>query len=156
MTPQPIEKTKSEIKNYLHDLLKIMQEEEVSFEVEGESLDDVYVNLTGTVFSIPEERPALRALGYLLRVHLHHKVGVDCNVVLDINGTVKRRRAALIRFALTTAESVREEHKRVRLNPMPSQERKTIHIALSDFPGVRTYSVDEKDQRRVVIEPEET
>jgi len=73
---------------------------------------------------------------------------------MDINGAVKRRRADLIRFALTTAESVRRERKRIRLNPMPAHERRTIHITLANFPGVKTYSVGQGERRRVVIEPD--
>jgi len=72
-----------------------------------------------------------------------------------LNGAVKKRRAELIKFALGAAESVRKEHKRIRLNPMPARERRTIHITLTNFPGVKTYSVGDGDERRVVIEPED-
>jgi len=97
----------------------------------------------------------LTALEHLLRVTIHRKMGKDCAIVIDVNGAVKRRRAELIRFALSTAESVRQEHKRVRLNPMPSRERRTIHITLANFPGIKTYSIGQSDVRRVVIEPED-
>ncbi len=142
------------IRTYLSELLAIM-EEEATFEIEGDTCDDLYVNLTGSLFSLPEERPVLTALQHLLRVYLRRVTGKDCEIVLDVNGAVKRRRAELIRFALTAAESVRREHKRIRLNPMPRGDRRTIHITLANFPGVRTYSVGKGEQRRVVIEPEE-
>ena len=66
------------------------------------------------------------------------------------------RRAELIRFALAKAEEVQRERKRVRLNPMPSHERRTIHVALASFPGVKTFSIGEGDGRRIVIEPVES
>jgi len=68
---------------------------------------------------------------------------------------VKRRRAELIRFALTKAEEVRRDRKRIRLNPMPAHERRTIHVTLANVPGVQTRSVGEGDERRVLIEPDE-
>ncbi len=142
------------IRAYLSELLAIM-EEEATFEIEGDTCDDLYVNLTGSLFSLPEERPVLTALQHLLRIYLRRATGKDCEIILDVNGAVKRRRAELIRFALTAAESVRREHKRIRLNPMPRSDRRTIHITLANFPGVRTYSVGKGEQRRVVIEPEE-
>ncbi|MCD6142591.1 hypothetical protein DRJ23_02065 [Candidatus Acetothermia bacterium] len=150
-----METIKAEIRAYLSELLAIM-EEEASFEIEGDSCEELYVNLTGSLFTLPEERPILSALQHLLRTHLRRVTGKDCEIILDINGAVKRRRAELIRFALSAAESVRREHKRIRLNPMPRIDRRTIHITLANFPGVRTYSVGKGDERRVVIEPDET
>jgi len=148
-----METVKREIEAYLRELLGIL-EEEATFEIEGDSCEELYINLTGSLFSLPEERSTLTALQHLLRVHLRHKTGKDCGIIMDINGAVKRRRADLIRFALTTAESVRRERKRIRLNPMPAHERRTIHITLANFPGVKTYSVGQGERRRVVIEPD--
>ena len=86
---------------------------------------------------------------------VRRKTGEDVEVVFDVNGAVKRRRAELIRFALTKAEEVRRDRKRLRLNAMPSHERRTIHVTLADFPGVRTYSVGDGDERHVMIEPDD-
>ena len=150
-----IETIKREIETFLQNLLGIL-EEEVVFEIEGESADDLYVNLVGSLFSLPEERSVLTALQHILRLYLRRKTGQDCKLIIDINGAVKQKRAELIRFALTAAESVCREHKRVRLNPMPPHERRTIHMTLMNYPGVKTYSVGQGDGRRVVIEPDGT
>lgn len=149
------ETTKAAIEAYLAELLGIL-EEEVSFEITEEADEEIYVNLTGNLFSLPEERPVLASLEQLIRLAVHSKTGKDRGITIDVNGEVTRRRAELIRFALSTAESVRREHKRVRLNPMPSRERRTIHITLANFPGVKTYSIGQGDERRVVIEPDDT
>lgn len=150
-----IETIKREIETFLQNLLGIL-EEEVSFEIEGESADDLYINLVGSLFSLPEERSILAALQHVLRLYLRRKTGQECELIIDINGAVKQKRAELIRFALTTAESVCREHKRVRLNPMPPHERRTIHMTLINYPGVKTYSVGQGEGRRVVIEPNGT
>jgi spoIIIJ-associated protein len=150
-----IETIKREIEAFLQELLGIL-EEEVTFEVEGDASDDLYINLSGSLFSLPEERSVLAALQHILRLYLRRKIGQECELIIDLNGAVKRKRAELIRFALATAESVCQEHKRVRLNPMPPHERRTIHMTLVNYPGVKTYSIGQGEGRRVVIEPDGT
>jgi len=145
---------RTEVETFLHQLLEIL-EEDVTFEVEEDATDGIYVNLVGNLFALPEERPVLTSLEHLLRGTVRRKTSKDVDIVLDVNGAVKRRRAELIRFALSKAEEVRRERKRLRLNPMPSHERRTIHVTLANFPGVKTYSTGDGDGRRVVIEPDD-
>jgi spoIIIJ-associated protein len=154
MEPTAMEKASAEIKVYIRELLSVL-EEEATFDIEGDPTEELYVNLNGNLFSLPTERPILTALEHLIRVAVNRKVGIDCAVVLDVDGSVKKRRADLIKFALSSAETVRREHKRIRLNPMPSRERRTIHITLANFPGVKTYSVGQGEERRMVIEPDD-
>jgi len=40
-----------------------------------------------------------------------------------------------------------------RLNPMSSRERRIVHMALKEMPGVRTESVGAGEERQVVIHP---
>ena len=145
---------KAEVEAYLEGLLAVL-EEDVTFEID-EDADGLYVNLVGSMFSLPEERPILTALEHLVRAALRRKLGKDIELILDANGSVKRRRGELIRFALSTAESVVRDHKRVRMNAMPAHERRTIHVTLANFPGVKTYSMGEGEGRRVVIEPDDS
>ena len=145
----------SEVEALLREILTIL-EEDVVLEVEDDTQDGVYVNLEGNLFAIPEERSVLTALEHLVRGAIRRKTGKEVEIVIDVNGAVKKRRAELIRFALSKAEEVRREHKRVRLNAMPSHERRTIHVTLANFPGVRTYSTGDGDARRVLIEPDDS
>jgi spoIIIJ-associated protein len=144
-----------EVEAYLRQLLDIL-EEDATFEVEPTSTPEgLYVNLEGSLFSLPEDRSVLTALELLLRGALRRKTGQEIEVVLDVNGAVKRRRAELIRFALTKAEEVRRDRKQIRLNAMPAHERRTIHVTLANVPGVRTRSVGDGDERRVMIGPDD-
>ena len=104
---------------------------------------------------MPEERSVLTSLEHLVRGFIRRKTNKDVDIILDVNGSVKKRRAELIRFALSKAEEVRRERKRLRLNAMPSHERRTVHVTLANFPGVKTYSIGDGDGRRVVIEPDD-
>jgi spoIIIJ-associated protein len=147
-----MDEVKTEVEAYLRGIMEIL-EEEAAFEVEEEGDDGLYINLSGSLFSLPEERPILTALEHLIRGAIRRKTGKEIEIIVDANGAVKRRRAELIRFALSKAEEVVRESKRIRLNPMPSHERRTIHVTLADFPGVSTSSVGSGENRRVVIEP---
>jgi len=143
-----------EVEALLRELLSIL-EEDVTLVVEDDTQDGIYVNLEGSLFALPEERSVLVALEHVVRGAVRRKTGKELDIVIDVNGAVKRRRAELIRFALSKAEEVRREHKRVRLNAMPPHERRTIHVTLANFPGVRTYSTGDGDARQVMIEPED-
>lgn len=149
-----METQRKEVEALLHELLGIL-EEEVSLVVETDPQEGIYANLEGNLFALPEERPALAALEHLVRGAIRRKTGKELEIIIDVNGAVKKRRAELIRSALGKAEDVRRERKTVRLNPMPAHERRTIHVTLANFPGVKTYSSGEGDERRVVIEPED-
>ncbi len=143
-----------EVEALLRELLSIL-EEDVAFVVEEDAQDGIYVNLEGSLFALPEERLALAALEHLVRGAVRRKTGKELDIIIDVNGAVKKRRAELIRFALSKAEEVRREHKCVRLNVMPAHERRMIHVTLANFPGVKTYSTGEGDGRRVMIELED-
>jgi len=150
-----METLKHDAEEFLKEILALLEEDDVTIEIEDDVSDGLYVNLVGTLFTLPEERPIVAAFEHLLRGALRRKRGQDADLILDINGAVKRRRGELIRFSLSTAESVVRENKRVRLNAMPAHERRTVHVALANYPGVRTYSVGQGETRRVVIEPED-
>ncbi len=143
-----------EIESLLRELLSIL-EEDVTLIVEDDTQDGIYVNLEGSLFALPEEQSALAALEHLVRGAVRRKTGKELDIIIDVNGAVKKRRAELIRFALTKAEEVRRERKQVRLNAMPAHERRMIHVTLANFPGVRTFSTGDGDGRRVMIEPDD-
>ncbi len=58
--------------------------------------------------------------------------------------------------ARVAAERVVESRQPFRLNPMSSRERREVHLALKEFPGVRTASDGSGDRRQVVIYPAES
>lgn len=58
--------------------------------------------------------------------------------------------------AQVAADRVRESHQPFRFNPMSSRERRVIHLALKDSPGVRTSSEGLGERRQVVVYPAES
>lgn len=58
--------------------------------------------------------------------------------------------------ARVAAERVRESRQPFRFHPMSSRERRVIHLALKDAPGIRTASEGMGDRRQVVVYPADT
>jgi spoIIIJ-associated protein len=74
-------------------------------------------------------------------------------VRVDVAGYRARRKAALERFAVGVAESVKESGVAKALDPMGSADRKVVHDVVNDIDGVVTVSEGEDAARRVVIRP---
>jgi spoIIIJ-associated protein len=91
------------------------------------------------------EHLALRALR--LEPAFHEKIHIDCG------GYRAVRFEELRMTARVAAERVQTSRQPFRLNPMSSRERRIVHLALKDMPGVRTESAGFGDDRQVVIHP---
>jgi spoIIIJ-associated protein len=72
---------------------------------------------------------------------------------LDSGGYRALRFEELRMTARVAAERVESSRQPFRLNPMSSRERRIVHLALKDMPGVRTESVGMGEERQVVIHP---
>ena len=96
----------------------------------------------------------LDSLQYLANLIIARLVGPDVRVLLDVGGYRARREEVLIQMARDFASEVKARQEECEVDPpMPPHERRIIHKALQDDPGVRTYSEGEEPERRVVIAP---
>ena len=91
------------------------------------------------------EHLAFRALR--LEPAFHEKIHLDCA------GFRALRFEELRMTARVAAERVQSSRQPFPLNPMSSRERRIVHLALKDFPGVRTESIGTGEERQVVIHP---
>src|SRR5436853_7904473 len=94
------------------------------------------------------EHLALRALR--MEPPYNEKIHIDCG------GYRALRFEELKMTARVAAERVQQTKQPFRLNPMSSRERRIVHLAVKDIPGVRTESVGMGEDRRVVIHPAES
>jgi spoIIIJ-associated protein len=72
---------------------------------------------------------------------------------LDSGGYRALRFEELRMTARVAAERVQSSHQPFQLNPMSSRERRIVHLALKEMPGVRTESIGMGEERQVVIHP---
>ena len=128
--------------------------------VEPDSGNDaeVIADLDGRDKELLLERSAeaLKALEHLafralrLEPAYHEKIHLDCG------GYRALRFEELRMTARVAAERVQASKQPFRLNPMSSRERRIVHLAVKDMPGVRTESVGFGEHRQVVIHPAES
>ena len=62
-------------------------------------------------------------------------------------------RRLVLETGKVAAERVESSRQPFRLNPMSSRERRIVHLALKDMPGIRTESIGMGEERQVVIHP---
>ncbi len=72
-------------------------------------------------------------------------------VNIDTENYRAKREATLIRLAHGLERSVLKDKKNITLEPMTANERRIIHSALQNNPKIKTYSIGEEPNRRMVI-----
>jgi spoIIIJ-associated protein len=97
----------------------------------------------------------LEALTFLMTRLLSRQCGERIRIEVDVEGYRERRRHTLEQRALRLAEQVKSTGESVTLEPMCSEDRRTIHLALQRDIHVRTVSEGEGLRRRLVITPAE-
>jgi spoIIIJ-associated protein len=116
---------------------------------------EVLADLDGKDREILLERGAevLKALEHIafraLRLDpaYHERIHIDCA------GYRALRFEELRMTARMAAERVLTSRQPFRMNPMSSRERRIVHLALKEMPGVRTESAGVGEHRQVIILP---
>jgi spoIIIJ-associated protein len=93
----------------------------------------------------------LRALQYLVRLMVSHRLKHWTNLVVDVEHYRVRRRRTLDTLAKRVADEVVRSGRSQALEPMPAYERRLVHISLRNHPQVATQSVGEGEKRKVTI-----
>ena len=120
---------------------------------EGEA--EVLADLDGRDKETLLERGAdvLKAFEHLAFKALRLEPAYHEKIHIDSGGYRALRFEELKMTARVAAERVQATKQPFRLNPMSSRERRIVHLAVKDMPGVRTESVGLGEERQVVIHP---
>jgi spoIIIJ-associated protein len=115
----------------------------------------VVLNITGEDLGILIGRrgETLRALQYLVRLMVSHRLKHWTNLVVDVESYLIRRRQSLESLANRMAEQAVRTGRIQALEPMPAYERRLVHIALRKNPKVTTQSIGEGERRKVTVVP---
>ena len=70
---------------------------------------------------------------------------------MDIENYRDKRKETLENLAIKVSKTVSKTGKSITLEPMGAYERKIIHSKLQDNKYVKTHSIGEEPNRRVVI-----
>ena len=111
------------------------------FEIEGED--------SGLL--IGRRGETLRALQFMVRFIAGRQLGERVNLMIDVEGYQQRRYDSLANLAQRVAQRVADSRRPITLEPMPPNERRIIHMTLSDHNSVTTESVGMGNDRQVVV-----
>ena len=93
----------------------------------------------------------LKTLQFLVRFIVSQRLDDRVNLMIDVEGYQERRHQSLANMARRVAQRVTDTGKPITLEPMPPNERRIVHLTLSDHPRVTTESTGMGSSRQVVI-----
>lgn len=117
----------------------------------------INVDVRGSDLSvlIGRRSETLNAFQYIASLIIGKESAQFVQLVVDVEGYRERREKQLVQMAKRMADQVSKNGRKQTLEPMPSAERRIIHIALREHPAVMTESTGEEPYRKVVILPKE-
>jgi spoIIIJ-associated protein len=93
----------------------------------------------------------LMAIQHLVNMMVRNHTTERLYVGVDIAGYKQARTEQLMQQAQTWAQKVISSGEEESLRPMNARERRIVHMALSEIPGIVTESVGVDPKRRIVI-----
>lgn len=94
---------------------------------------------------------SLHGLNQVLRAATNATFKNRFNILIDINNYKHDRYSKVKSMAKRIAKNVLRSKIDATLDPMPNDERKVIHQELSNFKNIKTESIGEGQNRRLVI-----
>ena len=139
-------------------LEKILELLGFSATVEEHKLDDGLLFDVKTEDSgrlIGRQGQTLSDLQYITNRLLFQQDPSAPKVMVDVSGYRAQAREALVKKAKDAAEKVRRWGDVVELEPLSAFDRRIVHQALKDDPGVETHSVEVEgtDKKAILLRP---
>ncbi|HEV1997143.1 MAG TPA: RNA-binding cell elongation regulator Jag/EloR [Candidatus Dormibacteraeota bacterium] len=141
---------------FLVEILELMGiEASVEHRLDGREEGPAIIDIRGADLGalIGWRGDTLRALQLLLNNMVRREMPEAEPVVLDIERYRARREDSVRELAIRVADRAKQNQERIGLEPMQPFERRAVHTALADDPGITTESEGEEPDRRVVISP---
>ncbi len=137
--------------DFLEEIFSLMKLEVKIEKITKE--DNTIFNIRGTDLGIliGKHGQTLDALQYLTNLTANRDAEGKVRIVLDVEDYRQRRTDTLTRLASRLGDNVKRRGDKVVLEPMSSNERKIIHMALQNDQRIVTYSEGEEPYRKVVI-----
>lgn len=93
----------------------------------------------------------LDALQHVVQLYVNKEFEEYYKVTIDTEDYRKKREEALINLAHGLAKKVIRTRKEIVLEPMKPYERRIIHTALQNYNKVKTHSIGEEPNRKLVV-----
>ena len=147
-----LEKAKNNIKEFLDNFLNNISDKKFSYSVEIIE-QNIEINITGedSGFLIGYRGDVLNSLQTILSSIANKNTESKIRVILDVENYRNKRKETLENLAIKVAKTVAKTGKNITLEPMGAYERKIIHSKLQDNKYVKTHSIGEEPNRKIVI-----
>ena len=156
LTEEQLEKAEQNVKNFMEELKKELPENTTYKITKEETGLIVEISNENLGFLIGYRGETLYALQNILSAIAGKEIDQKVRVILDIEGYKEKREKTLEELAEKVAKTVIKTRKPIKLEPMQAYERKIIHSKLQQNEKVKTESVGEEPNRRIVISLKKT
>jgi spoIIIJ-associated protein len=95
----------------------------------------------------------LQSLQHIARLLVRKKIEDKFNFILDINSYRQEKNQSVVEQAQSAAEQALSEGRAIILKPMTSYERRIVHMELAKNDKVKTESIGEGEERKVIVKP---
>lgn len=95
----------------------------------------------------------LRALQHLVRAMARKKAEDKLGFSVDVNDYYRQKMSSLLELARSMASQAISDKRPIVLRPMNAYERRIVHMELAENKQVKTESIGEGEERKVVIKP---
>jgi len=121
----------------------------------GEAEETIICNIktADSNFLIGQYGVNLQSLQHIARLLVRQKTDEKTNFTVDVNSYREEKNASIEKMAEELAGQAIREKRAVVLRAMSPYERRLVHLALSKNSQVKTESIGEGEERKVVIKP---
>lgn len=142
------------LKNYLEEMIEnIGVEGQISVESDEEKVSAM-INGDDVGVLIGRRGKTLNDMQYLVNIVVRRQFAhLNKMIVVDVENYRVKRERTLTLLAKNVARKVSQEGYEKTLEPMNPSERRIIHLALQDYPGIVTYSSGQEPYRKVIVAP---
>ena len=143
---------KNNLDNFMKQFLKLIDDSfEYNINTENSNITiDINGEKSGTLIGYRGD--TLNSLQTILNTIASKDTKSKIRVFLNIDNYKEKREKSLGDLAIKVSKTVLRNNKSITLEPMNSYERKIIHSKLQNINNIRTHSIGEEPNRRIVIE----
>ncbi|RJQ32815.1 hypothetical protein C4572_00400 [Candidatus Parcubacteria bacterium] len=124
-------------------------------ELDGDRIFTIKTKEAGIL--IGEEGKHLIALSHVVKKMAETRLRIAnleaLSFLLDVNDYQRKRIEEIKNIARLNAQRARFFKKEIEMDPMSAYDRRIIHAILGEYPDIKTESLGEEPNRRVVIKP---
>lgn len=128
-------------------------EVEAQGEFSGEETLVFNIKTQDSSFLIGQYGANLQSLQHIIRILAREKIKERSRFVLDVNSYRKEKNDSVLRLAKELSEQVLREKRAIIMRPMSPYERRLVHLELAKNEQIKTESIGEGEERKIVIKP---